>query len=144
MTHILHFSDCRPIHADDIPTFPGIYCVLADDSQGTAPPVYIGQAGDISDRIGGHLSDKEEMDEWMREAEKINPSIRHLYVSWVQVDSQQDRDDVEPALVCRLQSVCNDHYKDRFPKGRPPTSINMSGPVNILNDKFTVEPGQKC
>ena len=144
MTHTLDFSSCLPIRSQRLPTFAGIYCVLADDSSHTAPPIYIGKAGDISDRISQHIGDNEEMDEWMQEARKINPSVLHLYVSCVRLDDDGKRCVVEPALVCRLQPSCNKNYKEQFPENRPSTSIEMEGPVHILNDKFTVEPGQQC
>lgn len=143
MTYSLTF--CNPIMTpvSNLPNFSGdpcIYCVLAEDSAHTRPPIYIGETDCLKTRMGQHFGNQDEIDEWEDAAKQINQNYHYLYVSYACLPSERDRYCVEPVMVYELQPICNSDYKCGVPDNRPATEVYMTGPINILNNTLRHYP----
>ena len=138
----LGFSGYCSINAQEWTKGYGIYCVFSGRSLKPSYPIYIGKTDCIESRINDHRNNEKEMGEWEEEAKNSNPTHDGLYVSYAILDSEEDCFFVEPAMIFRLQPLCNTHYIFRFPSDRPETRIRMSGPNRLLYGSFTVYPCQ--
>lgn len=138
----LRFSGYCSINAQNWTKGYGIYCVFSGRSLKPSRPIYIGKTECLETRINDHRNDEKEMEEWMAEAVSLDPTREGLYVSYAILDSEEDCFFVEPAMIFRLQPLCNSHYIDRFPSDRPKTHIRMLGPNRLLYGSFTVYPDQ--
>lgn len=138
----LRFSGYCSINAHNWTKGYSIYCVFSGRLLKPSYPVYIGKTECLETRINDHRNDEKEMEEWMAEAVRLDPTREGLYVSYAILDSEEDCFFVEPAMIFRLQPLRNSHYIDRFPSDRPKTHIRMSGPNRLLYGSFTVYPDQ--
>jgi len=90
--------------------------------------IYIGEAGDVQDRIKNH----DLWDSWKKHVGEGN----QLCFSFGYVESS-NRDRVEAALIFKHKPPENTEYKDSFPFDK--TTISLSGRTALLNTNFTVE-----
>lgn len=138
----LNFDKCLPISDDDFPISCGVYCVFAGVSKSTARLVYIGKANHIEKRIDQHERDKKKVQSWKDTARYLNPNDTDLQVSYAYLDSEGKALHVEAAITFRLQPPCNEKNKKTF--NRCDTTIEMDGPIQILNGMFDVLKDSTC
>jgi excinuclease UvrABC nuclease subunit len=90
--------------------------------------IYIGEAGDVCDRISNH----EKYKLWLKHVGSGNM----LYFSTCHV-SASDRDRVETAYIFKHQPPENTEHKDSFVFDE--TTIKSSGVTNQLDTSFTLQ-----
>lgn len=116
-----------------IPSNSGVYCVYEcrynpqKDTVSILELIYIGEAGDVNDRIKNHKKWKD-WEEYVGEGNE-------LCFSFTYVESAH-RDRVEAALIFEHKPPVNEEYKYSFPFDT--TSIKASGKTALLNSNFTV------
>ena len=117
-----------------IPNQSGVYCVYEcthnkdKDSVSLHKLIYIGESGDVNDRIQNH----EKLEDWKTHVADGN----ELCFSFSYVESD-NRDRVEAALIFEHKPPENSEYTNSFPFDK--TIISLSGKVALLNTNFTVE-----
>jgi len=123
----------REGHKSGLPALSGIYCVYEcsyDKVRNTvaiSKLIYIGEAGNIRDRIATH----EKTEQWRKYVSFGN----ELCFSSTEVDSI-NRNRVEAALIFEHKPPVNTEYKNDFPFDR--TTISTSGENAFLKPFFTV------
>jgi excinuclease UvrABC nuclease subunit len=123
----------RERNINDIPSNSGIYCVYEctynsqNDTVSIQRLIYIGEAGDVRDRIQNH----EKWQDWKRYVRSGN----ELCFSYGYVESES-RERVEAAFIFKHKPPANDEYKDEFPFDT--TTINATGKTALLQTNFTV------
>ena len=116
-----------------IPAKSGVYCVYEctyneeKDTVSIHRLIYIGEAGDVRDRIKNH----EKWEDWKRYVSNGN----ELCFSFGYVESE-NRNRVEAALIFKHKPPANEEYKNEFPFDT--TTINASGRTALLSTNFTV------
>jgi hypothetical protein len=90
----------HPLHTD-LKRLPGVYIYAKELSQGDWSPIYISQSRDLHQRLEGHVT--------LREA--IDNGATHLHVHYCTA-GQASRSNEEYDLVHRWQPVCNDAFQD--------------------------------
>lgn len=117
-----------------IPSKSGVYCVYEcthnkeEKTVSIHKLIYIGEAGDVKDRIQNH----EKWGDWKNHVADGN----ELCFSFGYVESE-NRDRVEAALIFKHKPPENTEYIDSFPFDK--TIISLSGKTRLLNTYFTVE-----
>jgi len=116
-----------------IPDKSGVYCVYECTHNSEEKTVsihrliYIGEAGDVRDRIRNH----EKWHAWKSHVRSGN----ELCFSFGFVQSE-NRDRVEAAFIFQHKPPENDEYKNEFPFNT--TTINTSDKTNLLSTNFTI------
>ena len=123
----------REVKKGGVPTRSGIYLVYVcryNEPQSTVTLdklIYIGEAGDVRDRIANH----ERWPEWRRHV----PKGSQVCFSFAGVTSP-DRERAEAALIYCHKPPCNDEYTDSFPF--EDTTVESTGRSALLSSAITV------
>lgn len=88
--------------------------------------IYIGEAGNIRDRVSNH----ECYDRWK---DKLHYGEK---LCWSQCEELSDRKTLEAALIFRHKPVLNKEYIDRF--SFQSASVTLSGTIDLLDSRFTL------
>lgn len=116
-----------------VPAASGVYCVYTATHNEAANTVtlhklvYIGEAGDVRQRLANH----ERRGDWARHLGRGQV----LCFSFAPV-AAADRAQCEAALINRHKPPENTEYVDSFPFD--PTTITVAGKTNLLQSGFTV------
>jgi hypothetical protein len=117
-----------------IPKASGVYCVYACTYQSETNSllirllVYIGEAGDVNDRIAKH----EKWPGWRKHRQQGE----ELCFNFASVEASE-RSRVEAALIFHHKPSENSEYKDTFPFDE--TTISTDGQNSLLDARFTVQ-----
>ena len=123
----------REVKKGGVPARSGIYLVYVcryNEPQSTVTLdklIYIGEAGDVRDRIANH----ERWPEWRRHV----PKGSQVCFSFAGVTSP-DRERAEAALIYCHKPPCNDEYTDSFPF--EDTTVEPTGRSALLSSAITV------
>jgi len=123
----------REVKKGGVPARSGIYLVYVcryNEPQSTVTLdklIYIGEAGDVRDRIANH----ERWPEWRRHV----PKGSQVCFSFAGVTSP-DRERAEAALIYCHKPPCNDEYTDSFPF--EDTTVESTGRSALLSSAITV------
>jgi hypothetical protein len=117
-----------------IPANSGIYCVYECTYNSEKKTVslnkliYIGESGNVRDRIDGH----EKYEDWKKHVRRGN----ELCFSFGAVASSS-RDRCEAAMIFKHKPPENTEYRDEFPFDK--TTMKLSGKIALLTPTFTVQ-----
>jgi excinuclease UvrABC nuclease subunit len=123
----------RERYIENIPNRSGIYCVYEctydtfSDTVSIHRLIYIGEAGNVKDRIINH----EKKPEWKRYVDPGN----ELCFSFGYVESK-NRSRAEAAFIYNHRPLVNTDYVDEFPF--PSTAITSKGRTAKLSTNFTI------
>jgi len=123
----------REANRGSVPAASGIYCVYtatnnpAQNTVSLHKLVYIGEAGDVQQRLANH----ERRNDWARHLGRG----QELCFSFAPVPAA-DRVQCEAALINRHKPLENTEYADSFPYDL--TTIAVSGRSDLLQSGFTV------
>lgn len=147
--HKIDIYECGPISYAHLAIHPGVYFVYVGEPQGEGDFLYIGRSlRSASERINDHLdNDKEKIDCWSREVELKGQG---LYFAACEVTSEEDREEIEAALIFALQPRCNDKHRKKYNYRSVVININceFSGfsipPVEVERDSTRNPHGNIC
>lgn len=123
----------RETNVSNIPSESGIYCVYEctinkeNKLKEINRLIYIGQAGDVNERLKNH----EKRDEWKKEISKD----KVIYFSYAKV-KKDILDRVEAALIFEHKPPVNTDCINEFNYDK--TTINTKGKNSMLHENFTV------
>lgn len=123
----------REVNKGSIPAKSGVYLVYVcryNESKKTVTLdklIYIGEAGDVKDRVANH----EKWPEWREHV----PRGSQICFSFAGVTSP-DRERAEAALIYYHKPPCNDEYIDSFPF--EDTTVESAGRCTLLSSPITV------
>ena len=123
----------REVNKGGVPAKSGVYLVYAcrhNETKGTVTLdklIYIGEAGDVQDRITNH----EKWPEWRQ----CVPRGSQICFSFAGV-TNPDRERAEAALIYYHKPTCNTEYIDSFPFAD--TTVESTGTCTLLSSPITV------
>ena len=109
----------------------GVYACVHNRAKGTVTLnrlIYIGEAGDVCDRVANH----EKWPVWRRQLRQGE----ELCFNAALIAGDSDRQRAEAAMIFERKPVCNTEYVDSFPFEA--TTITTSGCNALMQVMFTV------
>jgi len=129
----------RETYVKNIPSISGVYCVYEGtlnvkkdepDTVSLHKLIYIGEAGDINDRIN---KPHEKWDDWKKHVREG----KLLWFSYAEIQDEKDRKRVECALIFQHKPPENEECKNLFTYDK--TTIITENMNEFLEPEFTVE-----
>lgn len=135
-----HYTDANRIKLNSLDleidrlASPGIYCIYIGKPSGENQVhlknlIYIGKSNNIYNRLETH-NKIEEFRKKLRRDER-------LYISFAEVEDDDNRSRIEAVLIFYYKPVCNTVNKQTFDYSD--TSVSLSGDINNLDDRFEVK-----
>lgn len=108
----INIDKCGKIRTHNTVRYQGVYFIYARNQEGEPKLLYIGQTSDpIEDRIREHMRDEKKHKCWEQEVGSIE---HNLYFASCMVRVEEERDQVEAALIYKLHPPCNKNHREKY------------------------------
>lgn len=108
----INIDKCGKIHTENTVRYQGVYFIYAKNQKVKPKLLYIGQTSDpIEDRIREHMRDEKKYKCWEQEVDSIE---HNLYFASCMVGVEEQREQVEAALIYKLHPPCNKNHRKKY------------------------------